>query len=93
MIFPSRLRSLTVALAVLSVGESIEAQIKASLGMSKKEYIAHEPVIATVTLTNNAGRDLLIHTDGRTTLNWLRHRFFARCLIRYGQIYSIISSC
>lgn len=71
MIFPSRLRSLTVALAVLSAGESIEAQIKASLGMSKKEYIAHEPVIATVTLTNNAGRDLLIHTDGRTTLNWL----------------------
>ncbi len=71
MIFTFRLRVLAVALAGLSVGESIEAQVKATLGMSKKEYIAHEPVVATVTLTNNAGRDLLIHTDGRTTLNWL----------------------
>ena len=71
MLPTSRIRLLVFALAVLSAGESMEAQVKASLSMSKKEYIAHEPVVATVTLTNNAGRDLLIHTDSRTTLNWL----------------------
>ena len=71
MLPTSRIRLLVFALAVLSAGESMEAQVKASLSMSKKEYIAHEPVVATVTLTNNAGRDLLIHTDDRTTLNWL----------------------
>ena len=47
------------------------AQIQASLKLSKREYIAHEPVVATVTLTNNAGRDLLVHTDEQTNLNWL----------------------
>ena len=47
------------------------AQVQASLTMSKREYISHEPVVATVSLTNNAGRDLVIHTDERTNLNWL----------------------
>ena len=47
------------------------AQVQASLSMSKREYIAHEPVVATVTLTNNSGRDLLIHTEEQTSLNWL----------------------
>ena len=47
------------------------AQVQASLSMSKREYIAHEPVMATVTLTNNSGRDLLIHTEEETRLNWL----------------------
>ena len=47
------------------------AQVQASLSVSKREYIAHEPVVATVTLTNNSGRDLLIHTEEQTSLNWL----------------------
>jgi len=71
MITNFRPSTLAIVVAVLFVGQNVEAQLKASLGMSKKEYIAHEPVVATVTLTNNAGRDLLIHTDGRTSLTWL----------------------
>jgi hypothetical protein len=37
--------------------------------MSKSEYVAHEQVSATVTITNRAGRDLVL--QGRGDLNWL----------------------
>ncbi|MBL49167.1 MAG: hypothetical protein CMP28_09450 [Roseibacillus sp.] len=62
---------LAAVVAGLGTGERAEAQIRASLSMSKKEYVAHESVVATVTLTNDAGHDLLIHTDGRTAVDWL----------------------
>lgn len=71
MFFHRRLGRLAFILVAMLAGESVHAQVQATLSMSKKEYIAHEPVVATVTLTNNAGRDLLIHADERTTLNWL----------------------
>ena len=45
------------------------AQINASLQVSKSQYLAGEPVIAVVTITNHAGRDLNFVGDPR--LPWL----------------------
>ena len=71
MRFNLRLLSLIcLVTAILNLNDAC-AQVQASLSMSKREYIAHEPVVATVTLTNNSGRDLLIHTEEQTNLNWL----------------------
>jgi hypothetical protein len=46
-----------------------QAQLATSLKLSKKQYLAGEPVIATVTITNHAGRELTFYGDGRT--QWL----------------------
>lgn len=46
-----------------------EAQLSASLRLSKKQYVAGEPVIAVVTVTNHAGQTLDFASDGR--LQWL----------------------
>ena len=69
MIPTRRLLPLAVVLGVLTLGESLQAQVRSSLRMSKKQYVAHEQVLATVTITNDTGRDLLIHSDGQ--FNWL----------------------
>ncbi len=45
------------------------AQLSTSLKLSKKQYLAGEPVIAVVTITNHAGRELTFASDGRT--QWL----------------------
>lgn len=44
-------------------------QLVASLRLSKSQYVAGEPVIAIVTITNHAGRDLVLQTQDR--LPWL----------------------
>lgn len=46
-----------------------QAQLATSLKLSKSQYLAGEPVIATVTITNHAGRELVFYGDGRT--QWL----------------------
>jgi len=45
------------------------AQISATLRLNKSQYVAGEPVIAVITITNHAGRELVLHGDGRR--NWL----------------------
>lgn len=68
---PNLLRSpvfLAVALVALSAPSAL-AQIQVQLRMAKSEYVAHEKVTATVTITNRAGRDLVL--QGRSNLNWL----------------------
>lgn len=45
------------------------AQLSTSLRLTKKQYLAGEPVIAVVTITNHAGRELTFASDGRT--QWL----------------------
>ena len=45
------------------------AQLSTSLKLSKRQYLAGEPVIAIVTVTNHAGRELTFASDGRT--QWL----------------------
>ena len=63
MTTPRQLLSLLAVAGVLLGAGTASAQIKADIKISKKQYIAHEPVHATVTITNHAGHDLLIHTD------------------------------
>jgi hypothetical protein len=46
-----------------------QAQIATSLKLAKKQHLAGEPVIAVVTITNHAGRELVFHSDGR--FQWL----------------------
>src|SRR5438034_1832512 len=46
-----------------------EAQIQVDLKFKRLQYIAYEPVVATVALTNLAGRDIELHdADGQSWL-------------------------
>jgi len=48
---------------------SAHAQLAASLQLNKKQYLAGEPIMAVVTVTNHAGQPLTFSSDGRT--QWL----------------------
>jgi hypothetical protein len=53
-----------LAFAVLfSVAVTARAQIQVDLKFRRLQYIAYEPVIATVTITNLAGRDIELRDD------------------------------
>ena len=47
----------------------LEAQLDVSLRMVKSEFVANEQVQAVLTLTNRAGRDIYLHSEGRSS--WL----------------------
>jgi hypothetical protein len=55
--------------AVMLATQPGQAQIAASLAITKKQHLAGEPVIAVVTITNHSGRDLVLQSDGR--FQWL----------------------
>lgn len=63
------LQTLPALAALLLCAGSASAQIAASLGISKKQHLAGEPVLAVVTITNHSGRDLIFQSDGR--FQWL----------------------
>lgn len=56
------------AIILLCLGQA-EAQLAATLKITKKQYLAGEPVLAVVTVTNHAGRELVFQSDGR--FQWL----------------------
>ncbi|MEY5012821.1 MAG: hypothetical protein RLY69_536, partial [Verrucomicrobiota bacterium] len=56
------------AFALFCIGQA-EAQVSATLKMPKKQFLAGEQIIAVVTITNYAGRDLVFQSDGR--FQWL----------------------
>jgi hypothetical protein len=60
------LRILSLAFVCASAAD---AQLSTSLRLTKKQYLAGEPVLAVVTVTNHAGRELTFASDGRT--QWL----------------------
>jgi hypothetical protein len=60
---------LSLALAATTFGSVAHAQLATSLRLSKQQYVAGEPIIATVTVTNHAGQPLTFASDGRT--QWL----------------------
>lgn len=89
-------RLFTVALVVLA--GAAHAQLSTSLRLNKKQYVAGEPVVAVVTVTNHAGQPLTFASDGRS--QWLdfiikdRHgepvvpkgrNIFGRMTIRAGE--------
>jgi hypothetical protein len=56
------IRSLALTMLFL-VSLSAQGQIQVDLKFKRLQYIAFEPVIATVTITNLAGRDILLRDD------------------------------
>lgn len=62
-------QSLKFIFAILLCAGSAQAQLSSSLKLVKKQHVTGEPVIAIVTVTNHAGRDLILQSDGR--FQWL----------------------
>src|SRR5947207_9592192 len=46
-----------------SVAGAANAQIQVQLKFSRLQYIAYEPLLATATITNRAGRDIDLNND------------------------------
>lgn len=55
--------------AFLLLAGAAHAQLVASLRLTKSQYVAGEPIIAIVTITNHAGQNLTLQNEGRA--KWL----------------------
>jgi len=56
---------------VLVIAAKVEAQIQVDLKFKRLQYIAYEPVVATLSVTNLAGRDVDLHdSDGQSWLGF-----------------------
>ena len=71
LIFPRRLLfAFVLTVMCLCCTAGLRAQIQVDLKLSRTSYIMYEPLIATVTVTNNAGRDItLADEDGKQWFN------------------------
>lgn len=49
--------------AILFLAATAQAQIQVDLKFKRLQYIAYEPILATVTIANNSGRDIDLHDD------------------------------
>jgi len=49
--------------AFLFAAATAHAQIQVDLSFKRVEYIAHEPILATIKIANNSGRDIELHDD------------------------------
>ncbi|MEO7167833.1 MAG: hypothetical protein ABI787_09605 [Spartobacteria bacterium] len=56
------IRALAFALLLLATATA-QAQVQVDLKFKRRQYIAYEPVLATVTITNLAGRDIELRDD------------------------------
>lgn len=64
-------KSALVAVCVLAFNAAAEAQIQVDLKFKRLQYIAYEPVVATLAITNLAGRDIeLRDADGQSWLGF-----------------------
>jgi hypothetical protein len=60
-----------VAVCVFGFNSAAEAQIQVDLKFKRLQYIAYEPVVATLAITNLAGRDIDLHdADGQAWLGF-----------------------
>jgi hypothetical protein len=65
------LRRLLPWLFVFIFSATTEAQVQVDLKFKRLQYIAHEPVVATIAITNLAGRDIeLRDADGQSWLGF-----------------------
>src|SRR5436190_1854295 len=53
---------LSLVIVLLAVATA-RAQIQVELSFKRLQYIAHEPIFATVRIANNSGRDIDLHDD------------------------------
>src|SRR2546423_14444412 len=66
LIAPNRMQSLRTAALFLLFGlvaGAANAQIQVQLKFSRLQYIAYEPLLATISITNRAGRDIDLRDD------------------------------
>jgi len=61
--------ALRISLLLTIMASAVSAQVSASLRLNKSQYVAGEPVVAILTVTNHAGRELVFHGDRRR--GWL----------------------
>jgi len=65
------LRRVLPWLFVFVFAVAAEAQVQVDLKFKRLQYIAHEPVVATIAITNLAGRDIELHdSDGQSWLGF-----------------------
>jgi len=69
MISQRRRRLPLVCLLLVSCAAPLAAQVQVVMKMTKTEYVANEAVQAVLTLTNRAGRDVKLYSEG--PLSWL----------------------
>jgi hypothetical protein len=62
-------RRILAGICVFLFATAAEAQIQVDLNFKRLQYIAYEPVVATVAITNLAGRDIELHDADRQS--WL----------------------
>lgn len=62
-------RSFLIVSLALAFASVANAQLTARLVLSKNQYLAGEPILATVNITNHAGQELTFYGDGR--MQWL----------------------
>jgi hypothetical protein len=64
-------RAQSTAFFIFLLGTAAEAQIQVELKFKRLQYIAYEPVVASVAITNLAGRDVELHdADGQSWLGF-----------------------
>jgi hypothetical protein len=63
------IRLLTLAVLILCPIAELRAQLATSLSMNKKTYVAGEPVIAEIIVTNHSGRELTLAST--RSMPWL----------------------
>jgi hypothetical protein len=65
------LRTVLQCVFVFACATAAEAQVQVDLKFKRLQYIAYEPVVATVSITNLAGRDIELHdADGQSWLGF-----------------------
>lgn len=69
MILTRGLRIIAAAAIAVAFTGVAQAQLSTSLKLAKKQYLAGEPVVAVVTITNHAGQELTFFGNGR--MQWL----------------------
>lgn len=68
---PDNLRRVLPWFCILFFAAGTEAQVQVDLKFKRLQYIAHEPVVAIVAITNLAGRDIELHNaDGQSWLGF-----------------------
>jgi len=68
---PDNLRRVLPWFCILFFAAGAEAQVQVDLKFKRLQYIAHEPVVAIVAITNLAGRDIELHNaDGQSWLGF-----------------------
>ena len=64
-------RRILAATFIFVFATAAEAQVQVDLKFKRLQYIAYEPVVATVAITNLAGRDIELHdADGQSWLGF-----------------------